>query len=183
MVLDDCNERDKFFYMLEWMLALELRYPDTLQPGLVHVTYDPTDIRSLTSDAADAAEKLGEVLSCLQQAFRTTDIVARDGLAFWILTPFTQADPVMDKIRTVIRTAPQKGLAIAESNIDMFLLKDRQKPGSPKFNNAREFLDILLQIPSIKLLSPRVNLIATPASGTPDRTGVAAGRSARLKQP
>ncbi len=165
MVLDDFNERDKFFYMLEWMLALELRHSNTLQPGLVRVAYDQTSVFSLTYDAADTAEKLGEVLACLQQAFRNTDIIARDGLNFWILTPFTQADPVLDKIRHVIQTAPQNGLAIAQSNIDIFLLRDHQKPGGPKFRNGQEFLDMLLQTPSVELLSPRVNLMATPTPG------------------
>ena len=34
MVLDDLTAHDKFLVLLEWMLALEKRHADVLQPAL-----------------------------------------------------------------------------------------------------------------------------------------------------
>lgn len=145
MILDDINSKERFMFQLEWLLALEHRYSHILQSGLVHVSYDAQEVRGLTYNASDAAQKLGEVMICLRQAFRSTDLVARDGLNFWILTPFTQLDPVMEKVQQILTTAPQNGLAIAKSNINIYLLRDHMNPDSPPFKSGKEFLTHLLQ--------------------------------------
>ena len=142
--LNDLDARERFLHILDWMLALELRHAAALEPGLVRISYDHLDVHEMTYSASDAAEKLGEVLVCLQQAFRSTDIIARDGLNFWILAPFTQSDPVIDKVRHVLQTAPQKGLAIARSDISIFFFKDHLTAENPKFTTGRDFLNFLL---------------------------------------
>lgn len=145
MVLDDINAKEKFLFHLEWLLALEQRYFHILQSGLVHIAYDPKDVQGLTFGAGDAANKLGEVMDCLKQAFRSTDLVMREGMSFWILTPFTQLDPVMEKVRKVITTAPNNGLDIARSDIGIFLMRDHMKPDLPAFKTGAEFLAFLLK--------------------------------------
>lgn len=145
---DDINAQDKFKVMLEWMLALEKRHADALQPGLVHIKYDEADIRDLTFGASDAAQKLNEVMDCLRQAFRTTDIIAREGMGFWILSPFTQIDPIMEKVKKVIRTAPQNGLGIAQSNVRVYLMRDHMQGGAAHFKAAEDFLDYLRGLPA-----------------------------------
>jgi hypothetical protein len=98
----------------------------------------------VTYDAGDAAHKLGEVLNCLKQAFRSTDLVMREGMNFWIITPFTQLDPVIEKVKNVISTAPKNGLEIAQSNIKIFLIRDHIKPGMTECNSGVDFLQYLL---------------------------------------
>lgn len=144
MVLDDMVAHERFLFQLEWLLALEYRYSNVLQSGLVHIAYDARDVQDLSYGAGDAAAKLSEVMACLKQAFRSTDLIARAGVNFWILTPFTQSDPVVEKVQQVIRTAPQEGLAIAQSNIRVYLLRDHVQPGGPVFANGQAFLDHLL---------------------------------------
>jgi hypothetical protein len=148
MVLDDMYTRERFLLQLEWLLALEHRHHNILQSGLVHVAYDPQDVTGLTFDAADAASKLGEVLACLKKSFRSTDLVTREGMNFWILTPFTQLDPVKEKVRHVLAHAPENGLAIAKNNIRIFLLRDHIKDGSPLHKTAEDFLDYLKHQPA-----------------------------------
>lgn len=148
MVLDDMYASERFYHQLEWLLALEHRYHHVLQSGLVRVSYDPRDVHGLTFDAADAANQLGEVLACLKKSFRSTDLVARKGLNFWILTPFTQTDPVMDKVRHVITHAPQNGLAIAKNDISVYLLRDHLNADKATHNDAEGFLDYLMSVPS-----------------------------------
>lgn len=147
MVLDDMYARERFHFQLEWLLALEQRHHNILQSGLVLVTYDPQDLRGLTFDAADAATKLGEVLTCLKKAFRSTDLMTREGMSFWILTPFTQLDPVMDKVRHVLTHAPQNGLAIAKSDIRIYLLRDHLIEDASVGKSSSEFLDYLKKRP------------------------------------
>lgn len=147
MVLDDLTAHDKFLVLLEWMLALEKRHADVLQPGLVHIRYDAQDIRDLTFGASDAAKKLSEVADCLKEAFRGTDLIAREGMSFWILTPFTQIDPVVEKVRQVMATAPQNGLGIAHSNVRIYLLRDHIGGAAGQFKAAQDFLDYLKALP------------------------------------
>jgi hypothetical protein len=147
MVLEDMYARERFLFQLEWLLALEHRYHHILQSGLVHVAYDPHDVHGLTFDAADAASQLGEVLACLKKSFRSTDLVARDGMSFWILTPFTQFDPVLDKVRLVVSQAPENGLAIAKNDIHVYLLRDHLTVDSSHMKKAEDFLDYLKQRP------------------------------------
>ena len=143
MVLDDITAHDKFMVMLEWMLALDQRYADSLQAGLVHVRYDAAEVRDLTLDASDAAGQLSEVMHCLQRAFRGSDLIMREGAAFWILTPFTQIDPVIEKVKHVVHHAPQNGLAIAHSDVQIYLLKHYRDSAAFKRRNARDVLDFL----------------------------------------
>lgn len=148
MVLDDLSAHDRFLVMLEWMLALEKRHADALEPGLVHIKYDPQDIRDLTFGASDAAQKLSEVGACLTRAFRDTDFIAREGMDFWILTPFTRIDPVIEKVRVVISTAPQSGLRIAHSNVRIHMLRDHVTGAAGKFKAGQDFLDYLQTLPN-----------------------------------
>lgn len=147
MVLDDIYSRDRFLSQLDWILALEQRYQHILQSGLIHVSYNIKDVQHLTFDAADAAIKLGEVLACLKNAFRSTDLVTREGMGFWILAPFTQLDPVSDKVRRILKFAPENGLSIAESQIRIYLLRDHVKTDAPHCKKAVDFLDYLRDQP------------------------------------
>jgi hypothetical protein len=144
---EEMNAFDRFMVMLEWMLALEKRHADALQPGLVHIKYDASEIRDLTFGASDAATKLNEIQTCLQQVFRTTDLITRDGHSFWILSPFTQIDPIMEKVQQVIHTAPQNGLVVAHSNVRVYLLKDHMHSAAANFKNGRDYLDYLAALP------------------------------------
>jgi hypothetical protein len=147
MVSDDISPDDRFWVLLEWMLALDGRHADVLQPGLVHITYDPSDIRDLTFGAHDAAQKLREVMDCLRDSFRSTDTITRKGTGFWILAPFTQIDPVVEKVRKVIQTAPQNGLAIAQSNVRIYMLHDHVTARPGGFADVDDFLEYLQTVP------------------------------------
>jgi hypothetical protein len=149
--MDEISDRDRFLILLEWMLALEQRHSDALEPGLVHIAYDAVDVRDLTYGASDAASKLTEVLICLQQVFRGTDLITREGMNFWILAPFTQIDPVMEKVRKVLTTAPQSGLAIAHSNVKVYMMREHLDNPAAKVRDAEGFLAHLLTQPGVEL--------------------------------
>lgn len=143
MSQEDFAARDKFFYTLEWLLAVTKRYSGALHFGLAHINYETSKILGETFGAQIAAHKLDEISHSLRKAFRKTDLVARDGADFWILVPFTPAEEkLVDKITYIIETASQSGLQIVERDISVFLLPN----GAAKVDEnctAQEFLAYL----------------------------------------
>lgn len=115
--------REKFLFTLEWLLAVTKRYTDHIQFGLIHVNFANYQVLGDMFGAQEAAQKLEEVLLCLRKAFRRTDLVARDGVDFWILAPYTETDGrLADKVRNIIEIASQSGLEIVEHDISIFSL-------------------------------------------------------------
>jgi hypothetical protein len=147
MVLDDLTAHDRFVGLLEWMLALEKRHAEVLEPGLVYVQYNPEDVRELTFDASDAAHKLSAILTCLRSAFRGTDLITRIGTDFWILVPFTQIDPVIEKVQKVLRSTAAGDLGIAHSNVHIYPLRDHMAGGAAHMQSASDFLGYLMSLP------------------------------------
>jgi hypothetical protein len=145
MVLEELGDGEKFMAVLEWMIALGHRQSGVLEAGLVYVTYDPLEVRDLTFGASDTVQQLGVIQNCLRSAFRQSDLICRDGVNFWILAPFTQMDPVLDKVQRVIKSAPENGLSFAKNNFHVFMLKDYVSPGSAPVRSPQGFLQSLLQ--------------------------------------
>lgn len=115
--------RDKFLFTLEWLLAVTHRYTNHVRFGLVHVNFANHRILGDMFGAQAASQKLDETLHSLRKAFRKTDLVARDGVDFWILAPYTSTDgKLADKIKDIIEIASQSGLEIVEHDISFFSL-------------------------------------------------------------
>ena len=75
----------------------------------------------------------------MRRAFRKTDLVARDGEDFWILTPYTPVtDKLSDKAMHITRIASKNGLEFVERDISIFSLTDVVALG--KDRNASQFL-------------------------------------------
>lgn len=114
---------EKFLYTLEWMLAVTRRYSPHVQFGLVHINFSNPGLLGDTYGAQEAARKLDGILDCMKQAFRKTDLVARDGVDFWVLAPFTPAsEQLVDKTREIIAIASQNNCEIVERDISVFSL-------------------------------------------------------------
>lgn len=122
---EDLEVREKFLFTLEWLLAVTKRHSGGLQFCLAHINYKTPNILGETYGAQNASQKLDEVSHSLRNAFRKTDLVARDGEDFWILVPFvSDEEKLVDKIKYLIETASQSGLQIVERDISIFLLPD-----------------------------------------------------------
>ena len=114
---------EKFLYTLEWLLAVTKRYTSQVQFGLVHISFANPRLLGDTYGAQEATHKLDQILINLQAAFRKTDLVARDGVDFWVLVPFTPTDEILaDKVREIIAIASQNSLEIVERDISIFSL-------------------------------------------------------------
>lgn len=120
---EDTEARDNFLFTLEWLLAVAKRHTDCLRFGLAHIDYESSRILGETYGAQDASKRLDEVAHSLRKAFRKTDLVARDGVDFWILVPYTPPEEkFVDKIKYIIDTVSQCGLQIVARDISFFLL-------------------------------------------------------------
>jgi len=119
----DMELREKFLFTLEWLLAVTKRYTANLQFGLVQINFaDPAKLGDLFG-AQEANHKLDDILHCLSKAFRKTDLVARDGVDFWIIVPYASTDEkLVDRVRYIIDIASQIGLEIVERDISLFPL-------------------------------------------------------------
>lgn len=135
--------RDKFLYTLDWLLAVTQRYTSQVQFGLAHIGFSNPGLLGDTYGAQEAAHQLDQILINLSAAFRKTDLVARDGVDFWILVPFTPTDEMLaDKVKEIIAVASQNSLEITERDISIFSLPFC----APELNqdySAEEFLAYL----------------------------------------
>lgn len=120
---EDIEMCEKFLFTLGWLLAVTKRYSGHLQFGLAHIDYKNPRILGETYGAQKASQRLDEVSHSLRKAFRKTDLVARDGMDFWILVPYTPVtEKLADKVKYIIETASQGGLQIVERDISIFSL-------------------------------------------------------------
>ena len=120
---DDIAAHERFLYTLEWLLEVTKRYSGPLRFALAHICYGNPKLLGETYGAQMASQKLDEVLHSLRNAFRKADLVARDGLDFWIIVPFTPDDEkISDKIKYILESASLAGLQIVERDISLFSL-------------------------------------------------------------
>ena|SRR3989338_339295 len=160
MAQADYDNREKFLFTLEWLLAVTKRYSGGLQFGLAHIDYKNPKTLGETYGAQKASKKLDEVSQTLHKAFRKTDLVVRDGADFWILMPFSGAEEkLVDKIKYIIETASLSGLEIVERDIFIFLLPNDAADLDPN-SSAQEFLAYLkknhIALASRKLSLPAI---------------------------
>ena len=134
--------REKFLYTLDWLLAVpSVTLPTFNSAWSISILGPRITGRHLRRQ--EAAHRLDEILDCMKQAFRKTDLVARDGVDFWLLVPFTQAsEQLADKIREIVSIASQNHFEIVERDISVFSLPFN----APELNQdcpAEEFLAYL----------------------------------------
>ncbi len=134
---------DKFLFTLEWLLAVTKRYSTQVHFDLVHIHFSNPGVLGDTFGAQEAARRLDEILDILRNAFRKTDLVARDGVDFWVLVPYTPSDGrIADKVRDVIDATSRTGLQIVERDISFFSLPFETPELHPNCS-ASEFLAYL----------------------------------------
>jgi hypothetical protein len=118
----DVEARDCFLYTLDWLLALHCRYARSLQFGLIHIAFCDPQQPGGQLDEHEAALLLVDLTQALQNACRRTDLVARDGVDFWILVPFSEPEHVADKVRAIVDAASATGLDLRERHIAVHYL-------------------------------------------------------------
>lgn len=124
MLHQDIDAREKFLFTLEWLLGLQNRYPDQVRFGLIHVEFHDPEQLGAAYGAHEAMRMLVGLTHALRHAFRKTDLVTRDGMGVWVLTPFTSPNMVCQKVEDIVRVAAHNGLDIVEHSIRIYSLPE-----------------------------------------------------------
>mgnify|MGYP000237453590 CR=1 FL=1 len=139
---EEFEAADRFSIALEWLLAIQERYPAQLNFGLLNVCLHGREVLGQAYGVRDATKMLGELAGKLRHAFRKTDLVMRDGTDFWILVPYTDPITVTDKVTTLLEVTAQNGLAIVDRDVALFTLDMPLMAAAPK-SAVPQFLDYL----------------------------------------
>lgn len=142
---EDIEARERFLVKLEWLLALNNRYNDPIHYGIVHICFSEAEQLSRTHGLRETVQMLAGLTRKLREAFRTTDLVARDVSDIWLLIPFTAPDTVTDKIVEIVEIASEDGLNLVDRDISLFIVPDDSVHAESKQLNAEEFLSYLKQ--------------------------------------
>src|SRR5574343_150810 len=91
---EEIDALDRFMITLEWLMALQERHPTALNFGIVHVCFHDREALGRTYGARDASQMLCDLAQKLRQAFRKTDLVAKNGTDFQMINnqAFNSAD-------------------------------------------------------------------------------------------
>lgn len=140
---EDNEAREKFLITLEWLLALNERYDNAVRYGLLHVCFHGKQVLGNVYGAQHAATLLISLAAKLRNAFRKTDLVARDGTDFWILVPYTHPETVSEKVTQLIEIASQSGLDMVDRDVAFFSMDDIASDKPPKAVTAVAYLEHL----------------------------------------
>jgi hypothetical protein len=140
---EDIEALERFKITLEWLLALHERRPDVLDYSLIHVCFRDRQRLGDMYGAKDAANMLMELARALRKAFRRTDLVARDGLDFWILAPCTTPETLTEKVTALVEIASDQGLDVVDRDIAVFSMPDSGILSNSPFATATDFLSYL----------------------------------------
>lgn len=124
MLHQDIDAREKFLFTLEWLLGLQIRYPENIRFGLIHVEFRDAAQLGSAYGVHEAMNMLIGLTHALRHAFRRSDLVARDGMSVWVLAPFTCPENVTDKVADIVKVAADNGLCIVEHSILIYSLPD-----------------------------------------------------------
>ncbi len=140
MLHEDNELFGKFLFTLEWLLEVSARYGHAAEYHLVHINFGNPRILGENYGAQEASLKLHEVLDTLRASLRKTDLVARQGVDFWILVPSAPSSNVFsEKLQEIIEVTSRSGLEIVERDISFFSLTE----GFPELGLAASGQDLL----------------------------------------
>jgi GGDEF domain-containing protein len=140
---EDTAAWEKFLYVLEWVLAVQVRYATNLRHSLVCISFHGHKTLGDTYGAKDALQMLVDLAKQLRQSLRKTDLVARSGTAIWVLIPFVTPESVLSKVAQIVEIAATNGLDIVDRDIAIYSVPDAGILENQVFNTAQDFLDFV----------------------------------------
>ena len=147
---EELNAFERFTITMEFLMELHVRHPQAIDYSLIHVCFHDRQRLGVVYGAKEAAKMLVDLAKKLRQSFRKTDLVARDGVDFWILAPCTTPENVSEKVTTLIEMASDLGLDVVERDVAVFSMPDRGILEGKSFDRAADFLAHLKSNRSVK---------------------------------
>lgn len=123
MIREDTEIQKAFLSMLEWLIAVTDRYSSPIEFGLVHISFGDEHDLGEAYGAIDAIWQLVKFTSTFKRAFRKTDFVARVGIDYWVIVPYTPAtEGINEKVLSILKLAEHEGLQVVERRASIFTL-------------------------------------------------------------
>lgn len=139
----DAAAWEKFLYVLDWVLAVQVRYAGNLRHSLVCISFHDQKTLGDTYGAKDALRMLIELAQQLRHSLRKTDLVARNGTAIWVLIPFVTPESLLSKVAQIVEIAAANGLDIVDRDISVFSIPDAGILEGLDYDSAQDFLDTI----------------------------------------
>jgi GGDEF domain-containing protein len=140
---EDTAAWEKFLYVLEWVLAVQMRYASNLRHSLVCISFHDQKKLGDAYGAKDALQMLVDLAKQLRHSLRKTDLVARNGTAIWVMIPFVTPESVLSKVSQIVEIASANGLDIVDRDISIFSIPDAGILEGQDFKSAEDFLDFI----------------------------------------
>jgi GGDEF domain-containing protein len=140
---EDAAAWEKLLNVLEWVLAVQMRYATNLRHSLVCINFHDQKTLGDAYGAKDALQMLIDLAKKLRESLRKTDLVARSGTTIWVLIPFVTPESVLSKVAQIVEIAATNGLDIVDRDIAIFSIPDAGILEDQKFNTAQDFLDFI----------------------------------------
>jgi hypothetical protein len=122
-MVSDIQLCSRFIETLDWICQVLIRHSEDFNVALVRIAYGDDNSLGETYGAPEALRQLSSLTHDLQNSFRRSDLVGREGTDFWILFPYTRVtDNVYDKLLDVIQGSAHNNLNIVEREIAIFEL-------------------------------------------------------------
>ena len=122
-MISDIQLCSRFIDTLDWICQVQIRHADDFHVALVRIAYGDDNSLGEAYGAPEALRQLSSLTHDLQNSFRRSDLVGREGTDFWILFPYTRVtDNIYDKLMDVLQGSAHKNLNIVEREIAIFEL-------------------------------------------------------------
>jgi len=140
---EDTAAWEKFLYVLEWVLALQVRYANNLRYSLVCISFHNQRALGDAYGARDAVQMLIELAAKLRRGLRRTDLVARNGTDVWVLIPFVTPESVLAKVGQIVEIAATNGLDIVDRDVSIYSIPDAGILEDNRFGTPQDFLEFV----------------------------------------
>lgn len=134
---------EKFLYVLDWVLAVQLRYATTLRHSLVCINFHDQKALGDAYGAKDALQMLVDLAKQLRTSMRKTDLIARSGTSIWVMIPFVTPESVLSKVSQIVEIASGNGLDIVDRDISIYSIPDAGILESQNFKSAEDYLEFI----------------------------------------
>jgi hypothetical protein len=151
---EDTAAWEKFLYVLEWVLALQMRYANNLRYSLVCISFHNQRALGDAYGARDAVQMLVELAGKLRGSLRKTDLVARNGTDIWLMIPFVTPESVLSKVGQIVELAAANGLDIVDRDISIYSVPDAGILEGNRFNTPQDFLDFIADRKNVAMKWP-----------------------------
>ena len=140
---DDAAAWEKFLHVLEWVLAVQMRYASNLRHSLVCIDFHDQTRLGQAYGSRGALEMLVDLAAHLRQSLRKTDLVARSGTTIWVMIPFVTPESVLSKVAQIVAIAAVDGLDIVDRDISIYSIPDAGILEGQDLSSAEDFLQFV----------------------------------------